>query len=235
MFIIGIAGLKIAIHNRFPFVESICASYILQEKDFDFEVIASEEEIDAEKKLYPDKHSDGFIESVCIYRSIAKQLPYYNSFVLHCAAIEYDEKAYCFAAKSGTGKTTHIKLWRHLYGEKVMPINGDKPIIRCIDGEFYVCGTPWSGKEMFNRNTMVPFGGICFLSRGENNSIEKLCGFDSLNSLIPQVFLCNNEDADGLTLKLLDKLINLKPLWLLKCNMDVEAAKISHDALCGEE
>ncbi len=235
MFCIQIADIVIAIDNKYPFVENVCKDYITDSIKFDFAVCATEEEISSEKNISKVPLSDGYIESICIYRNIAKELPNYDAFVMHCASIGYKGKAYCFSAKSGIGKTTHIKLWRKVFGEKVIPINGDKPIIRFIDNEFYVYGTPWSGKENFNTNTKAPLKGLCFIERGTINSIESLEIFKALNLLLPQVFRPNNSKELNKTISLIERMLNFTPLWLLKCNISDEAAKVAFNSMVNDK
>ncbi len=231
MFNIQIADLVIAINNKYPFVEKVCANYITDRLDYDFSVSATEYELNAEKSISEIEFSDGYIESICIYRSIAKELPKYNAFVMHCAAIDYKGKAYCFSAKSGTGKTTHIKLWHKVFGDDVIPINGDKPIFRLIGDSIYVYGTPWSGKEDYNTNIKSPLNGLCFLQRAEKNSITSLPIYQALNLTIPQIYVPNDDNTLDKTLSLIDKMLSDTPLWILKCNISEDAARIAFNAM----
>lgn len=235
MFTIKIAGLNISIINKYDFVKNICKDYIVDVDDVDFQVSVSDLEFKTERQNSDSSLSDGYIESICIYRSIAKQLPYHNAFVLHCAAVEYDGKAFCFAAKSGTGKTTHIRLWRKLLGDKVTPINGDKPIVRIINNEIYVFGTPWSGKEMFNTNTFAPLKAVCFLSQSNTNSISPLNKHQALTLLLNHIFVSDKAETNEITLQLLSPFINKTSFWALKCNISEEAAKLSFDTMYNED
>ncbi len=232
MFIIKIADLKIAIENKYDYVFEQCTEYICSDTEFDFTVNATDSEIIEEQKIGGFDFDAGYLESICIYRNIAKQLPKYNGFVMHGAAIEYDGKAYCFTAKSGTGKTTHIMLWKKLLGNKVNIINGDKPIIRSINGEFLVFGTPWCGKEGFGNNIHAPLAGICFLERGEVNSIRHYSHHEALNKLLPQIFLSSENDIFSATIGMIDNILQRIPMWNLKCNISDEAAKLSHNTMC---
>ncbi len=231
MFNIQIADIVVAIDNKYPFVENVCTGYITDNNNYDFIVRVSENEIDAERNISEEVFSDGYIESICIYRNIAKKLPEYNAFVMHCAAIAYDGNAYCFSAKSGTGKTTHIKLWRKVFGEKVIPINGDKPVIKLSDNAFYVFGTPWSGKENFNTNTKAPLKGLCFIERGQENQIEPLSIYKALNLLMQQIYIPDNNESLDATITLIESMLTNTPLWHLKCNISDEAANIAFNAM----
>jgi len=231
VFNIQIADIVVAIDNKYPFVENVCKGYITDNNNYNFIVCASENEINAEKMISEEEFSDGYIESICIYRNIAKKLPEYNAFVIHCAAIAYDGNAYCFSAKSGTGKTTHIKLWRKVFGEKVIPINGDKPVIKLVDNAFYVYGTPWSGKENFNTNTKAPLKGLCFIERGQDNQIEPLSIYNALNLLMQQIYIPDNNESFDTTITLIEAMLTNTPLWHLKCNISDEAANVAFNAM----
>lgn len=235
MFSILIADLKIAIDNKYSFIEKLCEPYKYRGADYDFCVAVNDDELEKERALSNAPFAYEQIESICIYRNIAEQLPYFNAFVMHCAAVKYDEHAYCFAAKSGTGKTTHIKLWRALLGDKVGIINGDKPIMRFTDGIFRVYGTPWAGKENYNRNTSAPIGGICFLKQASENAITRISSHDALNKLLQQIYIPKNPDNLLKTIDLINKLLMQTSTWQLDCNVSKEAAMLSLSAMCIKE
>lgn len=87
----------------------------------------------------------------------------YDAAVFHAALISFDGQGVAFAAPSGTGKTTHIKLWQRLYGDRVEIINGDKPLFTLRSGRFFASGMPWCGKENWGCNKTVPLKAICFI------------------------------------------------------------------------
>ncbi len=234
MFTIEIAGIKIAINNRYDFVKNHCKDYIIETNDYDFTVEVSESEFIAERKASGSNLSDGFIESICIYRNIAKKLPDYDAFVLHCAAIEKGGFAYCFAAKSGVGKTTHVMLWKTAFDD-VNIINGDKPIVRFFDGKPYVCGTPWGGKENFQSNIIVPVRSICFLSRAAENTITRLSIHESLSKILHQVFIPDDRASAEKTIDLIGCLLKNISLWSLGCNISQSAAILSYETMSNGE
>lgn len=234
MLIIKIAELKIAINNKYDYILKQCTEYVCSGVEFDFEVSATEYDIEAERKAGNFDFDSGYLESICIYRAIAKELPKFNAFVMHGAAIEINGKAYCFTAKSGTGKTTHILLWKKLFGDRVTIINGDKPILRKFNDEFFVFGAPWCGKENLGNNVSAPLKGICFLEQAQDNFISPSSHHNALNKLLPQVFLMSDSGIIDQTISLIDKLINSVPTWNLKCNISEEAAVLSHRTMCGK-
>jgi hypothetical protein len=149
--------------------------------------------------------------------------------------IEYEGKGYAFAAKSGTGKSTHISLWKKVFGDTVRIINGDKPIIRYVDGKFFAYGTPWCGKEGFGVNDRVPLKALCFIDRAEENSIIRLAPEYALNRIFGQILM--PEDAENLDalFSLLDDTLRNIPCYRLRCNMEPEAAAVSYEAMANRK
>ena len=59
-----------------------------------------------------------------LYQFAVEELPKHGSYIGHAAVVEYDGLAYAFMAPSGTGKSTHIKLWIDTLGPAATVING---------------------------------------------------------------------------------------------------------------
>lgn len=181
---------------------------------------------------YPG-YSPAELESTAVYRKIAEKLPEYDGFVFHGSAVAFDGKTYLFTAKSGTGKTTHTRLWlKNIPGSYV--VNGDKPILRLIDGKPFVCGTPWMGKEGYGCNEIVPLGAVCFLGRGEENRIEKTAFQKIYPRLISQSYRPENGPLMVKTVRMLEKIGNCVPIYELSCNMEDEAAFVAFKGMCSE-
>lgn len=234
MFKIKIADLVIGIYNKYEFIKRQCSDYIADENaKIDFTVSASEEDLKKEREISNGDFSNGYLESVCVYRNIANRLPKYNAFLLHAAVVCVDGEAYAFTAKSGTGKSTHIRLWRKLLNEKVSVINGDKPILRIVNDRVYAYGTPWCGKEGYNSNQSAPLKALCFLERAENNVIIGISSNQAAKKIVNQIIIPKNSEDVAKTLDLLDFTLKKIDLWFLKCNMDISAAELSFDAMKG--
>ena len=124
----------------------------LSDNDSVYEIIISEDDIIREQgTMLEDEGQSGFapeyLETLALLRKVAEVLPEKDGFLMHGAVIQWKDKAYMFTAPSGTGKTTHIRLWRKYLGQGVSIINGDKPFIRIVDDCVRIYGTPWAGKE----------------------------------------------------------------------------------------
>ena len=208
--LLEIAGLVIDVKNKYKYFEALSKEYITSDKTPDFTVEVPDSVL---KKAISDnpEYSDDYIEALQIYRIICKKMLKYDAMLMHCAAISVDNEAYLFTAVSGTGKTTHISLWKKKFKEKCIVVNGDKPILRLIDGKFYACGTPWRGKENYGENIMVPVKAICILERGEENSIKKIAPYDAISTVITQTLRTNDMDEMDKMLSLTDKLLEKVP------------------------
>lgn len=228
-----IAGLRVKIENRYDFTTKFCQEYLSEDQlsAVDITASASEEEF-LEEKTYSGKFSDGYIENICLYRSLCRQIPLFNRILLHCAVLEYDGKGYAFLGRSGTGKSTHTRLWKQYLGSPKM-VNGDKPILEWVEGHFIAHGTPWRGKESWGERTSAPLCGLCFLEQAKENSIRKLSPAEVSSRLFGQLLLPEEEENVISTLDLADKLIATIPAYLLKCDISKEAVKFSFEAMTG--
>lgn len=165
--------------------------------------------------------------------SFYTQLLDFDGMMLHSSAVVVDGRAYLFSAASGTGKSTHTKLWLKHFGDRAYILNDDKPALRLIDGVWHACGTPWSGKHDLSRPECVPLAGIAMVNRDETNHIERFTGPKALYELLTQTLRPKNKLPE--LLELMDKLVRQVPVWSLYCNMDPEAAMVSYRAMSGDE
>lgn len=237
MGIYRIAQLNIKITPQSGYVKKILSDYETESGNVDFEVCVSREDVLYEKELAEKLEAEAFFsdamcESTAIYRKICNEiLQKYNGTMFHCAAIEYKGKAYLFTAPSGTGKSTHIRLWKKLLGDDVKIINGDKPVIRVHNDEVLVHGTPWRGKEGYGANTSAPLGGVFLLGRGEVNSVEKASVQEAVKTLLSQMYTTRNKNDMQKLLAIIEKIIVTAPVFKLKCNMDISAAETALKAV----
>lgn len=96
----------------------------------------------------------------------------HGKYALHSASNYYQEKAWLYSASSGTGKTTHVKLWEKLYAVPVL--NGDLNLLGMENDEVFVYGIPWCGTSGVYTTKKYPLGGIILLKRGTENRVCKL-------------------------------------------------------------
>ncbi len=181
--------------------------------------------------LPPVDYPDDYLESVAVYRKIALEMTDHGAAVFHGAVVAVDGEAYAFTAASGTGKTTHMKLWLRRFGDRALVVNGDKPILRVDGDRVYACGTPWCGKENLNTNVVLPLKAICILERDSSNHIERIGLSDALGVLMQQIYRPSRADAMRRTVQIVRELGTLVRLYRLGCNMDGEAADVAYEGM----
>lgn len=239
----NIAKLNIRISHEYAYIERICRRYLSGidaaefDNSIDIDVSVSEEDLNAEKPLLSAANGSGphpaMVEAMAIFRKIAEALPDFDCFLMHGSAVAVDGQGYMFTAPSGTGKSTHVSLWRELFGERAVMVNDDKPFIRLSDDGIYVCGSPWNGKHGLGENICVPLKAICFLNRGEKNSIVPVTPHDAFPSLLRQIYRPADPAALEKTIRLIDRVSTETGLYKLYCNMEPEAAAISYAGMNG--
>ena len=232
-FIVGLADKYIEINSVYDALRNFFKDYLVTDVTPDFSVSLNQEDISAEQEVTSENQfSPTYLETLALLRKLAEILPSHNRILMHGASISYNEHAYLFTAPSGTGKSTHIRLWKKYLGDDVKIVNGDKPFIS-LEDEPVIYGSPWAGKENWHRNCKKPLKGICFVQRGTTNSIRRIEASDCLSLLFKQVYLPADTLAAGLTLELVDMLIKKVPLYVLTCDMSEDAVRCSFEALTG--
>lgn len=147
------------------------------------------------------------------------------------SVIAVDGAGYLFTAKSGTGKSTHTRLWRDYFGDRAIMVNDDKPLLHIVDSGVIAYGTPYNGKHRLGNNISVPLKAICILTRSAENHIEPITGNQAYTILLQQVY----RPADMLkiekALELVDRLADRVKLYRLGCNMNISAAKVAFEGM----
>lgn len=221
---------------KYSYTASHCEKYLYDGDEApELTITITTEEIEYERSLTDYKAGAGYFESLALYRKLLQYvLGERDGLIFHSSAIMVDGKAYLFTAVSGTGKSTHTRLWRELLGDKAVMVNDDKPIIRIIDGKAYVYGTPWNGKHGLDNNCRAEVKAICKLTRGVENKIVKLTPKEMISTALAQTLKPKNLEEMDKLLALLDKLLKTVDLYLLSCNISLEAAKLSYETMSGD-
>lgn len=148
-----------------------------------------------------------------------------NTLLMHASVVTYTEKAFVFLGKSGTGKSTHSRLWlEHIAGTSLL--NDDNPVIRILDGnEIRVYGSPWSGKTPCYKNESAKLGAIVRLSQALVNEIERLEGVAAYIAVLPSAsgMKWDRKLTEGMH-NTLAALAHVGAVFQLKCRPDREAA-----------
>lgn len=179
--------------------------------------------------------SDEHCEYLASGGSFYKQLLDHEGMLLHSSAVVVDGRAYLFCAPRKTGKSTHARLWLRVFGDRAVILNDDKPALRQVDGLWYACGTPWSGKTGQNSNLRVPLAGIALMERGERNRIEPCGGIGAVRQLLEQTVRPADPALSAKLLEMVDNLLKQVPVWKLHCNMEPEAAVVAYETMSKKE
>ncbi len=167
-----------------------------------------------------------FIMSLYAFSSVDQ-----DTLLMHASVIRHQGKGYLFQGKSGTGKSTHSSLWiKHIPQAELL--NDDNPVIRMIDGEARVFGSPWSGKTPCYRNEEAPIGAFVRLSQAPQNRINRQQVPQAFASIFPS---CSSmkwdkrvNDAICHTVGLLATQV---PVYHLECLPDEAAAQLCHQTV----
>ena len=99
--------------------------------------------------------------------------PPHAALEMHASVVTRGVRGFLFLGKSGTGKSTHTRLWlENISGTELL--NDDNPVLRIVDGVARVYGSPWSGKTPCYKAQDAPVGAIVRLSQAPQNRIERL-------------------------------------------------------------
>ncbi len=234
-----IAGCVARIHSIFESTPAFFSRYLTDESA-DFEITVTQADVDYERQMHLQEaleegfrirnFPDTFLERASIQRKFADRLFEHDTLLLHGSTVAVDGSAYLFTAKSGTGKSTHTRLWCQLLGDRAVMVNDDKPFLKFTGAEVLAYGSPWSGKHGLDTNICVPLKGICILERGAQNHIHPITAQEAMPMLLHQ-----SHCPEGATLnRLLEMLTRQVPLWHMECTKDISAAEVAYKAMSAE-
>ncbi len=227
-----IADKNIAIVSVFRRVHDMADAY-RTDGPADITVCTDMSDIQRERSHTDNEYTDEYLETLAVYRKIAEVMPFYDTFLFHGSCIAVDDRAYIFTAPSGTGKSTHTRLWRELLGERAVMVNDDKPLIRVCDDGTFVYGTPWDGKHHLSSNISVRLRAVCLLERNAENRISRITPSEAIPILIQQSFRPSDPAALARTLTLIERMGIT--CFRLGCNMDISAAELSYNTMKEED
>ena len=243
-----IADVLMDVSSQYEMLAEYCRDYIVEDRaeEASEHLVLTMEDIEKERAIAEKsgesvptlgsqqnipQYSQQYLETLAALRKIADFMPEKDCFLMHGAVIAWKNQGYLFTAPSGTGKSTHLALWKKYLGDQAEVINGDKPLLKVTEDEVWVYGTPWAGKEQWQVNKKVALKGICFLGRGEKNSIKKIDSFSALPFLMRQVYFTDAPQSAGKTMELLDQMLKIVPLYKMKCDISKEAFECSFGAM----
>ena len=151
-----------------------------------------------------------------------------DTLAIHSSCIVYQDKAVLFLGESGTGKSTHTRLWReHIEGAVLL--NDDSPMIRVEEGKVWAYGSAWSGKTPCYKQERYELVACVRLSQAPYNRIQKLPVLQAYGAIHPS---CAPEFAYDEALydevsRIIGQILSVVPCYHLACLPDREAALLS--------
>jgi hypothetical protein len=115
-----------------------------------------------------------------------------------------------FLGQSTAGKTTMARLWEDDPGVTIL--SDDRIILRKINDQIWMYGTPWHGEAGFAAPTRAPLNKVYFLRKGMENEISPLKEAESISRFFSCCFpLFYNRDAVDFTLCFFDDVVKAVP------------------------
>lgn len=150
----------------------------------------------------------------------------FGAVSLHAVALVCRGCGFLFMGRSGTGKSTHARLWMESV-EGCELLNDDNPTVRLCGDRAFVYGTPWSGKTPCYRARRAPLSGMVRLSQAAANRFTPCGDVDAFVAVLPgsAVFPLN----DRLHNLMCDTLVTLAAsttVGRLECLPDTAAAML---------
>lgn len=160
----------------------------------------------------------------------------HEACVLHGVVMEYNGMGILVTASSGTGKTTHTRMWRDR--ENALILNGDRCLCRKLDGEWYAYGMPWSGSSGEYINRRVPITAIVCLKQAPENKVRRMDVFEATLAMMQRIFApVWPGEMQNKAFDLTEDLAASIPMLELSCRPDFEAVDVLKEAIenLGEE
>lgn len=159
----------------------------------------------------------------------------HDAVAVHTSAIVYQGKAVLFLGESGTGKSTHTRLWSENIDGATL-LNDDSPIVRIhSNGTPHVYGSPWSGKTPCYKTECYPLAACVRLSQAPFNRIERLNvarAYAALHPSCPPDFAYDGQLYDAIS-RVIGSVVARVPVYHQSCLPDAEAARLSCKTVFG--
>lgn len=160
----------------------------------------------------------------------------HGAVAIHSSVIVAEGRGVLFLGESGTGKSTHTRLWREsIEGAKLL--NDDSPIVRIVDGEVRVYGSPWSGKTPCYKNEVYPMAGLCRLSQAPHNRITRLSNLMAIGALLPSCppIFAHDSALQDMICATVGNIVRGVKCYHLECLPNSEAAELSYNTIIRNE
>lgn len=232
---VEIAGISLQYRVRYPEVRSlIIENFPETDKAPAADIFASEADLEAMNKEYPNEDVRSNEYSL-LPMNTSNSIMEHDRIMLHGVAFIWQGRAWIITAPSGTGKTTQFYRWREVYGDEIIMLNGDKPILEFTADGIIVHNSPWQGKEVLGNMLTAPLAGIVYLKQAQNNTIERLESADAALPIFSQmIFHPDSRQSIKKAAAFTQRVLDSVPVFLLSNLGDRDSAILTHDTLLRE-
>lgn len=181
-----------------------------------------------------DEDNRSLLVTSMVRMAFSQRIIFFEGFSIHSSVVVKDGRGYLFLGKSGTGKSTHTRLWMQTFPEAWL-LNDDNPMVRFVDGHLKVYGSPWSGKTPCYRNSSVPVGGIVRLSQAKTNLWNYVSGAIAWVTIFPSCSLISRDEVLYLqSQNTLNRVVSEVKVGQLACLPDKDAVVLCFNKLTNE-
>ena len=211
-----------------------CRNFLSEEKE-DYVITMTEEDLKNESSNSIDGKVYVNEEISALYRKIANLFVEDGILVFHGSSFKVNNCGFIVTARSGVGKSTHVKLLKELLNDELVYINDDKPLLEVKD-DITIFSNPWNGKERRGNNTSASLKAIMFLSRSEEPNYRKIINKEEIYiKLLSQTYLPKEKAKREKALKLVDKILKVTDFYEINVNMGEESAKMTYEEIIKDE
>ena len=232
-FKIKIANIVIEINAFNETTKRYCSDFLCEEKP-SYVITMTEDDLKNEVTQSSNGHVYVNEEISALYRKIADLFIEHNIVVVHGSSFKVKDNGFIVTARSGVGKSTHVRLLEQCLGGDFAYINDDKPLLE-VSNELTLYSSPWNGKERRGNNNSAPLKAIIFLNRG-NNTYRKLDNKEEAYfKLLSQVYLPKDKEKREKALKIIDILLKRINFYEINVNMDISAGEMTVERIIKNE
>lgn len=157
----------------------------------------------------------------------------HNMLLIHASSTVYNGQAMMFLGESGTGKSTHSRMWlENINGATLL--NDDAPAVRLLpDGTVRTYGTPWSGKTPCYINTFYPLAAFVRIKRAPYNRLTRQDTIRAFGAVLPSCLPTLQQEETTLD-PLCDTLSHILanvPVYVMECLPNDDAARVCCNGL----
>lgn len=205
----------------------------LQEYFKDF-LYSGKQDADLAIQYQKDAEKSEYEKVVDIFFEITTYLINKKCVRIHSSCIKVGEDAIGFLAPSGTGKSTHTRLWQKYCEKQVVVVNDDQTYYKLKNDGIYAFSSPLAGKHKKYANVSAKLKAFVVLKQGVENKFYKLDKLTSTKLIYKQLFLPGDKSGYEKTFEIFEKILELIPIYFLECDISQNAFKTCYSGIFGE-